>query len=620
MSSHFVITGARGGNTQGADAPNRLEINELIKSEEQFSLYIQALASMFSDNQAGVTSFFQIAGIHGLPYVQWNESGSTESPPPDLQWGGYCTHGSTLFPTWHRPYVALFEQVLNSKAVEIAKGYKADSERWSQAAANLRAPYWDWAVNAVLPHQVIQDRQVTITLPDGTRGAVPNPLFAYTFHPIDASFPEPYSQWDSTLRHPTREGKTNVRALIQQLQSSAEDIRSSTYRLLTRVHTWPAFSNHSADDGGSASNSLEAIHDGIHNDVGGGGQMGDPSVAGFDPVFFLHHANVDRMLSLWSALNPGVWVSRGPAEGGTWTIPPNAIIGPSTDLTPFWETQNTYWLSTQTTKTSTLGYSYPEFNGLDLTKPAAVKTAISRAVNRLYGGATFFQMATAANGAKSTDATNVASAAPVQAKAAPSPKPHTPTIRAALHTQTETTAPLVAAHPAPSLSTPTMLDWSVRIHVQKYALPSTFCVLIFLGPVPSSPLEWRASPSYVGSHTAFVNTSSARCANCTAQAHADGGFVIEGFVHLNEALARVLSQASFEPEAVVPFLAQELSWRVQLSRGAEEVPLDDARLDSLEVKVGANSMTVLPGADLPTCGETRWFPEITHGKRGGASA
>ena len=54
----------------------------------------------------------------------------------------------------------------------------------------------------------------------------------------------------------------------------------STYNLLTRVHTWPAFSNHSVDDGGSSSNSLEAIHDGIHVDVGGQGHMADPSVAG----------------------------------------------------------------------------------------------------------------------------------------------------------------------------------------------------------------------------------------------------------------------------------------------------------------------------------------------------
>jgi Common central domain of tyrosinase len=58
----------------------------------------------------------------------------------------------------------------------------------------------------------------------------------------------------------------------------------------------------------------------------------DINSLGFDPIFFLHHANVDRMLSLWEALNPGVWVSSGPAEGGSWTISGNATIGPHTSM------------------------------------------------------------------------------------------------------------------------------------------------------------------------------------------------------------------------------------------------------------------------------------------------
>jgi tyrosinase len=62
------------------------------------------------------------------------------------------------------------------------------------------------------------------------------------------------------------------------LTSIQGDITSSTYNLLTRVHTWPVFSNHSAGDGGSTSNSLEAIHDEIHGFVGG--HMGNPAVAG----------------------------------------------------------------------------------------------------------------------------------------------------------------------------------------------------------------------------------------------------------------------------------------------------------------------------------------------------
>ena len=46
--SHVLITGAQGGATQGAVAPNRREINDLIKDSDQFSLYIQALSKSLS--------------------------------------------------------------------------------------------------------------------------------------------------------------------------------------------------------------------------------------------------------------------------------------------------------------------------------------------------------------------------------------------------------------------------------------------------------------------------------------------------------------------------------------------------------------------------------------------
>lgn len=64
------------------------------------------------------------------------------------------------------------------------------------------------------------------------------------------------------------------------LRSAQDDITTSTYSMLTRVHSWTAFSNHTVGDGGSNSNSLEAIHDGIHVNVGGFGHMSDPAVAG----------------------------------------------------------------------------------------------------------------------------------------------------------------------------------------------------------------------------------------------------------------------------------------------------------------------------------------------------
>ena len=48
--------------------------------------------------------------------------------------------------------------------------------------------------------------------------------------------------------------------------------------------------------------------------------MTDWDTTGFDAAFFLHHANVDRLLSLWQALNQDVWVTPGDQPEGTYTI------------------------------------------------------------------------------------------------------------------------------------------------------------------------------------------------------------------------------------------------------------------------------------------------------------
>lgn len=96
-----------------------------------------------------------------------------------------------------------YQQILQQRAEEIAATYTVDKEGWKQAATNLRQPFWDWASNAIPPDQVIAQKQVTITRPDGKRVTVNNPLYHYSFHPIDSSFPDPYSGWPTTLRQPT---------------------------------------------------------------------------------------------------------------------------------------------------------------------------------------------------------------------------------------------------------------------------------------------------------------------------------------------------------------------------------------------------------------------------------
>ncbi|KAJ4488015.1 tyrosinase [Lentinula aciculospora] len=608
--SHYLVTGANGGLASGAAAPNRLEINDFVKQEEQFSLYIQALQFIYSSkSQSDIDSFFQIGGIHGLPYVPWDGAGSKPVDPD--AWEGYCTHGSVLFPTFHRPYVVLVEQAIQAAAIKIAATYTVDKARYQDAALNLRQPYWDWARNAVPPPEVISLDKVTIVNPGGQKVSVPNPLRRYTFHPIDPSFPEPYQSWPSTLRHPLTEdpnAKDNIPQLTATLKSAGPQLKTKTYNLLTRVHSWPAFSNHTPDDGGSSSNSLEGIHDGIHVDVGGNGHMSDPSVAGFDPIFFMHHAQVDRLFSLWSALNPGVWITDGPSGDGTWTIPADTVVGKDTNLTPFWNTQSSYWISSTVTDTSKMGYTYPEFNNLDMGDKVAVRAAIATKVNKLYGGPfTSFPVTL-----------QQPSPSPVTADASVTVQDEGGVSSLLSDSQTKPTPRSIDNAPQVKLASTGHNDeqkefweWTARVQVKKNEVGGSFKVLFFLGTVPDDPKEWATDSHFVGAFHGFVNSSAERCANCRRQRDV----VLEGFVHLNDGIARLSGLNSFNPDVVEPYLKENLHWRVQKVSG-QVVNFDD--VSSLEVVVVATRLTLPPGEHFPVPAETHHHHHITHGRPGGS--
>ena len=57
---------------------------------------------MYNEDQNDRESFFQISGIHARPYIPWDGVGVPEK-------GEFCVHRSVLFPTWHRPYMMLYE-------------------------------------------------------------------------------------------------------------------------------------------------------------------------------------------------------------------------------------------------------------------------------------------------------------------------------------------------------------------------------------------------------------------------------------------------------------------------------------------------------------------------------
>jgi tyrosinase len=100
---------ANNGPSIGA-VPLRRELRDLQRNfPDQYNLLILGLKNLEGQDASNSTSYYQIAGIHGMPYKPWNGVGSTTNWQSTSGFGGYCTHSSILFLTWHRPYLALYE-------------------------------------------------------------------------------------------------------------------------------------------------------------------------------------------------------------------------------------------------------------------------------------------------------------------------------------------------------------------------------------------------------------------------------------------------------------------------------------------------------------------------------
>lgn len=183
-SSPFAITGLKSRSGTAL----RLEIRQLRKNNAQFNLFLLALNKFYARDQTSLTSYYQISGIHGRPYTPWNGVNF----PAGLG-GGYCTHSSTLFPTWHRPYLAMYEQIIWDLVQEVAASI--GTNEYKTAAKTFRIPYWDWAAPVpdgqhVLPGPIGGSAFIQISLPTGTR-VISNPLYRYHFHPLKSSdFPD----------------------------------------------------------------------------------------------------------------------------------------------------------------------------------------------------------------------------------------------------------------------------------------------------------------------------------------------------------------------------------------------------------------------------------------------
>ena len=493
----FAITGIQAGvDARTGFRPLRYDISELQKSGEAWDLYILALQKYSQTNQSDPMSNYQVsgelaprpyhvlqftqAGIHGYPRAPWDGAVGNGSSP------GYCTHSSILFPMWHRPYLLLYEQILWGHAQEIAAEYPpGERERYQKVALVLRIPYWDWAQkNSEMPDIVSQD-QVTINTPQGPQ-TIPNPLNKYHFHPYVASdFGTDLPPYNSTVRMPDEAGLSRSAMINQNLKNLTWYLHDYCYKMISSTHEYQQFSNAAAPN---TTYSIEAIHGSVHNLVGGmlpnmNGHMTLFPYSAFDPIFMLHHCNVDRLVAIWQAIYPDSFVVPQPNGEDTYMAIQGALEDVNTPLYPFRADKNgTFHTSASVRSLKPFGYAYPDVIDWTATSPADLSARTRRIVNHLWH----------------PDWANASVAANDTSPSGPNGGPHR-------NARMSKGASLAASH-----------EWNLRVDVQG-SLPAAVQLTLYspssaplasfmVDTSPSSP--FAAPPRLVPLTTALLSTAS----------------------------------------------------------------------------------------------------------------
>jgi tyrosinase len=288
------------GKTQ--ELCKRLSLAEFVKDPKKVASFRKGVKKMRSLPSRDPRSWTFQANIHWRPlfplYVYQqaeksqdpaqqifrDEAGFTANPDVFNQ----CPHGNWWFLPWHRAYLYYFERIL----------------RWAAEDPSLTLPYWNYCdpAQGELP-EIFRTAKVN--------GAA-NPLYL----PELATFTDGQNQ---PQVFPIRNA-----ALLRgelELTPKATNLKALDLLRFTNLQELGAetgFGGPRACDPmcGCGFGALEAVpHNRIHTAIGGSramaggslkvGFMGDPSTAARDPIFWVHHVNIDRLWASWASWKEG---------------------------------------------------------------------------------------------------------------------------------------------------------------------------------------------------------------------------------------------------------------------------------------------------------------------------
>ncbi|KAK6337080.1 hypothetical protein TWF718_009866 [Orbilia javanica] len=662
---HYVLKGITEFLEPGESIPQRRDVDEWFNSDDvsdklQVFVFLmglrefQAMPPVHPDGTPNKLSFFQIAGIHGYPSIPWDEN--TENQTPGGGTGGYCTHNSILFPTWHRPYMLLFERLIFEHMLKWIENSDLDVEmqgRLKDVVKTWRLPYWDESKEHAGGTYKFPDIATMPFIPvpfehllqgPGYLGQVPNPMFKFSlpdgekfnqygvdYVDGDANYGicQATSRWPNSLtgeewingannytnitdamaEHHWYEWKNAPKFFTLTLANAVSRLLSHQEGAPTAVYECFASTRQYRDPSNPTVRpplnwfSLEGIHNNLHNWSGGDGHMADVPVAAFDPLFLLHHCNIDRLFALWQNIwGPGEqhWLKSSYPDSswndpeGNWSTKPGSVVTSQTPLAPFrfGSGDNDYYTSDDVKDWSKLGYTYsglprpwhPEgvdapavHEGLASKSFLQFRRDVVQAINQSRGIARneFLDWAKEHNGLKDDEPSR------------------------------------------------TFNDYVANVTYNKYALDGKSYIIHFiLGDASKS----ESGKILIGERAEIVDTvynfagfDPAACDNCRKQR--EQGALSASQVSLNRALLKLLKDESvdlntLDEEAVTKFLNDELKWFVTDKAG--QIIDIETLVPQFEVQIAVGEVKYFRDpTKITTHGNYRVVPEATATFPGG---
>lgn len=177
-----------------------------------------------------------------------------------------CQHGSWYFLSWHRIYLGFFEQIVRDHVVALG------------GSSNWALPYWNYSDTTNPEARKVRREFIAATLPDGS----PNALAKARRGRTPALAAQGSATGDFGVR-PMDVDLTCLKALPFETAPGAAGFGGPKTGF---------------EHSGGVIGDLEGVpHGSVHTAIGG--WMAGFNTAGLDPLFWLHHCNVDRLWEVW---------------------------------------------------------------------------------------------------------------------------------------------------------------------------------------------------------------------------------------------------------------------------------------------------------------------------------